>query len=349
MSATVDEKYMQRCLELAKSGFGTAAPNPMVGSVVVHNNKIIGEGYHHKCGEAHAEVNAINSVKDKSLLKESTIYVNLEPCAHYGKTPPCAELIVKNKIPKVVIGCIDSFAKVAGKGIEILKNAGCDVKTGILEKESLDLNKRFFTYHSKRRPYIILKWAETTDGFIDIERAPDSPIEQHWITNELSKKLVHKWRTEEDAFMVGTNTAQNDNPRLTVRDWSGRNPVRIILDRSLRLNKELHIFNQEAWTIIFNSKETRSENNLEFIKVDFNENILNNILEHLYNLEIQSVVVEGGLQLLQSFIDQKLWDEARVFIGNKKFYSGIKAPDFMGDLVCDEKIGDSRLLLYKPL
>jgi len=338
---------MIRCLELAKLGFGEAAPNPMVGSVIVHNNKIIGEGYHHKCGETHAEVNAINSVTDQSLLKDSTIYVNLEPCAHQGKTPPCADLIAEKKIPRVVIGCVDSFAKVAGKGIEKLKNAGCNVTVGILEQESIELNKRFFTFHEKKRPYIILKWAETTDGFIDLVRKATDPIEPHWITNDLAKKLVHKWRTEETAFMVGTNTARNDNPRLTARDWNGRNPVRVVIDRNLSLDTSLHIFNKEAKTIIFNSKKTETRENLEYVQIDFNDAMLDDVLNKLYTYDIQSIVVEGGQQLLSSFIDQKLWDEARLFIGNKQFFEGTKAPNFSGYLTAEEMIGDSRLMWYK--
>ena len=301
MSTIEDEKYMQRCLELAKLGLGEAAPNPMVGSVIVHKGKIIGEGYHHKSGDAHAEVNAINSVKDQALLTDSTIYVNLEPCAHYGKTPPCADLIVEKKVPRVVIGCVDSFAKVAGKGIEKLRKAGCDVKVGVLEQECLELNKRFFTFHEKKRPYIILKWDETTDGFIDVLRKPTDPIEPHWITNDLAKKLVHKWRTEETAFMVGTNTARNDNPRLTTREWSGRNPVRLVVDRSLSLDRSLYIFNNEAKTYIFNSKKTETIENLEFVKVDFDESILSNVLNRLYESDIQSIVVEGGRQLMQNY------------------------------------------------
>ena len=349
MSTTEDEKYMQRCLELAKLGFGEAAPNPMVGSVIVHQGKIIGEGYHQKAGKAHAEVNAINAVKDQSLLKEATIYVNLEPCAHFGKTPPCADLIVEKEIPRVVIGCVDSFAKVAGKGIEKLKNGGCEVEVGVLEQESIKLNKRFFTFHEKKRPYIILKWAETIDGFIDLVRKPSDPIEPNWITNDLAKKMVHKWRTEETSFMVGTNTAKNDNPRLTAREWSGRNPVRIVLDQGLSLDKSLHIFNNEATTIIFNTIKTENTANLKFIKVDFDKNMLSSILNELHRLDIQSIVVEGGRQLLTSFIEQNLWDEVRVFIGNKQFYEGIGAPILKGQLVKEEKIDDSVLRWYLPV
>jgi diaminohydroxyphosphoribosylaminopyrimidine deaminase / 5-amino-6-(5-phosphoribosylamino)uracil reductase len=342
-----DEKYMRRCLELARLGLGDAAPNPMVGSVIVHCGKIIGEGYHQKCGEAHAEVNAINSVKNKSLLKESTIYVNLEPCSHYGKTPPCADLIIEKKIPRVVIGCMDSFTKVAGNGIKKLKKANCDVITGVLEKESLELNRRFFAFHEKKRPYIILKWAQTLDGFIDMKRNANETPDSNWITNNLSKMLVHKWRTEESAFMIGTNTARNDNPQLTVRDWNGRNPIRIVLDRNLRLNTELHIFNSDAKTLIFNTLKDEIRANIEYIKLDFDSNMINTILEILYRKEIQSMVVEGGQKLLKSFINQNLWDEARVFTGNKNFYDGIKSPEFRGQFVTEAMLNDSHLTIYK--
>ncbi len=342
-----DKKYMQRCIELAKLGIGNAAPNPLVGSVVVHKGKIIGEGYHQKCGEAHAEVNAINSVKNKELLKNSTIYVNLEPCAHYGRTPPCADLIVANKIKRVVIGCVDSFAKVAGKGIEKLINGGCEVNVGILKKESLELNRRFFLFHSKKRPYIILKWAETKDGFIDKQRKSDELIEPIWITNKLSKKIVHKWRTQETAFMIGTNTAIKDNPQLNVREWNGRNPIRIVLDKELKLDKKLKIFDNSALTYIFNSKKNISVNNIHYFKVCFNNNVLNEIMNVLYKNKIQSVVVEGGSKLLNSIIKTNLWDEARVFIGNKTFTIGVKAPKF-NKMSCKEVyINETKLRYFR--
>ncbi len=342
---TDHQKYMKRCIELAKLGMGNVAPNPMVGSVIVHKGKIIGEGFHRQYGQAHAEVNAINSVKNKDLLKESTIYVNLEPCAHHGKTPPCADLILEKQIPKVVIACVDTFAKVAGKGIEKLRNSGCDVTVGVLEQESIDLNKRFFTFHNKKRPYIILKWAETIDGFIDISRRGKNAVEPYWITNSLSKKLVHKWRTEEAAFMVGTNTAINDNPQLTVREWKGRNPLRIVIDRELRLPQTLNIFDNEAKTIVFNSKKHNFADNIEFIKIKFNDS-LHEIINELYVRDIQSVVVEGGRLLLESFIQNNLWDEARVFIGNKKFKAGTKAPVFNEIPYSTEMINDSKLMLF---
>lgn len=343
---TNHEKYMKRCIELAKLAFGNAAPNPMVGSVIVHNDRIIGEGYHKKCGLAHAEVNAINSVKNKELLSSSTLYVNLEPCAHHGKTPPCSDLIVAKGIPNVVIGCVDIFAKVAGKGIEKLRKAGCNVTVGVLEQESIDLNKRFFTFHSKKRPYIILKWAETLDGFIDIDRRGKNPIEPYWISNKLSKKLVHKWRTQEDAFMIGTNTAINDNPQLTVREWHGRNPIRVVLDNKLRLPANLKLFDKQATTIVFNSLKNESYENVEYIKISFDNNMLNELISKLYTFDIQSVVIEGGRELLDSFIQKKLWDEARVFIGNKYFIKGTKAPKFSEIPDNVEMVGDSKLRHY---
>jgi diaminohydroxyphosphoribosylaminopyrimidine deaminase/5-amino-6-(5-phosphoribosylamino)uracil reductase len=341
-----DEKYMQRCIDLAKQGFGRTSPNPMVGSVIVHHGNVIGEGYHQKAGEAHAEVNAIHSVKDESLLSESTLYVNLEPCAHYGKTPPCADLIIQKKIPRIVIGCVDTFAKVRGKGIEKLRNEKCEVIVGILEKESIDLNRRFFTFHEKKRPYIILKWAQTLDGFIDMKRTETQFAESNWITNKLSKMLVHKWRTEESAFMVGTNTARNDNPKLTVRDWAGRNPIRIVIDRNLSLKNNLHLLNNESYTIIFNSLKSELIDKTEYIKIDFDLDPINEILEVLYLKEIQSIVLEGGQKLLNSFIQKKLWDEARVFTGNKLFYEGIKAPEFKGNLIAESKLEDSYLEIF---
>lgn len=337
---------MLRCLELAKNGLGTVAPNPMVGSVIVYEGKIIGEGYHQHYGEAHAEVNAINAVKNKAFLPESTLYVNLEPCAHFGKTPPCADLIIKNNIKKVVIGCMDTYSEVAGKGIERLKNAGIEVVVGVLEKESLKLNKRFFTFHNKKRPYIILKWAETKDGFVDIDRTNKQQTE-NWITSPLSKKLVHKWRSEEAAIMVGTNTALNDNPQLNVREWTGKNPIRIVLDLKLRLPKELHLFDKTIPTLVFNYQQEKLEDNLEYIKLNASKNIENQILEALYKRNIQSVIIEGGATLLQSFIDANLWDEARVFIGNKTFEKGLKAP-IIGKLACvEEKISTDLLLIFE--
>ena len=337
------ETYMNRCLELARRGLGSAAPNPMVGSVIVHNGKIIGEGYHQKCGEAHAEVNAINSVKNPKLLRESTLYVNLEPCAHYGRTPPCSKLIVEKEIPRVVIGCIDTFAKVAGKGIEMLKAGGCEVTTGVLEKESRDLNKRFFTFHEKKRPYVILKWAQTQDGFIDKLREKDSNEKAVWITNQLAKMLVHKWRTEESAIIIGTNTAELDNPQLNVREWTGRNPLRIVIDKDLRLSSKLHIFDNSIQTIVFTEKLIKDKSKTEYIQIDFEKDIIKQIFTELFNREIQSVIIEGGEILLNSIIKSGLWDEARVFTGKITFGKGIKAPEITGKTILREMIDDSEL------
>lgn len=343
-----DEKYLLRCLELAKNGLGNVAPNPMVGCVIVFDGKIIGEGYHQEYGKAHAEVNAIHSVKDKTLLKKSTLYVNLEPCAHFGKTPPCANLIVEHHIPRVVIGCVDSFSEVSGKGIEKLKNAGIDVSVGVLEKESLELNKRFFTFHNKKRPYIILKWAETKDGFIDVQRINEIAGQTHieidnWITSPLSKQLVHKWRSEEAAIMVGTNTALNDNPQLNVREWKGKNPTRVVVDLHDRLPQNLYVFDKSIPTLVFSLTKQEQENNLTFVKINDPKNLIQEVLDELYKRNIQSIIIEGGATLLQSFIDLNYWDEARIFVGNRKFTTGLKAPSLKGNLKTEELIDVDRL------
>jgi diaminohydroxyphosphoribosylaminopyrimidine deaminase / 5-amino-6-(5-phosphoribosylamino)uracil reductase len=311
----IHEKYIKRCIELAKNGLGTTYPNPLVGSVIVYNDQIIGEGWHQKAGCPHAEVNAIQSVIDKSLLSKATIYVSLEPCSHFGKTPPCSDLIIANKIPNVVIGTIDPFAKVAGTGIKKLIEAGANVTVGILEDECYELNKRFFTFHTKKRPYIILKWAESNDGFIaPITRKEQKPV---WITSELSRQLVHKWRSEEQAILVGTNTVLEDNPTLTTRNWIGNNPIRIVLDQTNKISKESHIFDNQAKTISISKNE-----------MPFDENLASNIASFLFEQNIQSVLIEGGTKTLQTFIDSNLWDEARVFKGAISFNKGIKAPEF---------------------
>ena len=309
----INEKYIQRCIELAKNGFPLAMPNPSVGAVIVYNDIIIGEGYTSSYGGFHAEVNAIQSVKDKSLLKKATIYVSLEPCSHHGKTPPCCDLIIENQIPNVVIGTLDTNKKVAGTGIKKLIEAGKNVTVGILEKECRAINKRFFTFHEKKRPYIILKWAETQNGYI----APfvKDKIEPVWITNQYSRQLVHKWRSEEQAILVGTQTVLDDNPTLNVRDWKGKNPIRIVLDQNNRISKESHIFDNQSKTIVLSKTE-----------IDFSKNIALQIADLLFQNNIQSVIIEGGRQTLQTFIDEKIWDEARVFKGTLFFENGIKAP-----------------------
>ena len=340
------EKYMNRCLELARLGAGDVAPNPMVGSVIVHDGKVIGEGFHQKCGEAHAEVNAINSVKDKKLLKSSTMYVSLEPCAHFGRTPPCSDLIIEHQIPHVVVGSVDPFAAVAGKGIEKMKRAGIQVDVGILEKECLWLNRRFFTFHQKKRPYLILKWAQTVDGFLDMDRSQMALGQPTWISNELSRRLVHKQRTEEAAILVGTNTALKDNPSLTVREWVGNQPIRILIDRQNRLPADLQLKSGKFPTIVFTENELETKPNLEFISLNFESDILQQILAFLYKRDIQSIIIEGGQHLLQSFIDQGLWDEAHVYYGNTYFIKGVSAPRLPVAPVKNENMHDTLLKFF---
>jgi diaminohydroxyphosphoribosylaminopyrimidine deaminase/5-amino-6-(5-phosphoribosylamino)uracil reductase len=342
------EIYMRRCLELAGLGIGNVSPNPMVGVVIVHNDKIIGEGYHQKYGEAHAEVNAVNQVVSKfdnyaELLKQSTIYVSLEPCAHYGKTPPCADLIIKHQIPKVIVGCRDPFDQVNGKGIEKLQAAGIEVIIGVLQEECRWLNRRFFTRVQKHRPYIILKWAQTEDGFF----APNDNS-QLWITGTESRKLVHQWRGEEDAILVGTNTAAIDNPQLNVRYGNGASPKRVIIDRKLKLNQGLNIFDQSVETFIFNEVKTEFDGKNKYIALeDFGRYVPEYILYQLYLQDIQSVIIEGGAHTLNAFIEAGLWDEARIFTGATILNNGIKAPQINGS--ADEEIlsGNDRLrILY---
>ncbi|MDC0204420.1 bifunctional diaminohydroxyphosphoribosylaminopyrimidine deaminase/5-amino-6-(5-phosphoribosylamino)uracil reductase RibD [Flavobacteriales bacterium] len=332
------EFFMKRCLELAQKGAGLVSPNPMVGSVIVYKGEIIGEGFHQKYGEDHAEVNAINSVNDKRLLNKSTLYVNLEPCAHFGKTPPCTNIIIENKIPKVIISCVDSFSEVSGKGIEKMKNEGIEVVVGILEKESRILNKRFFTFHEENRPYIILKWAKSSDGFI----APKNQNEPFWMTSYESKTLVHKWRSEEDAILVGRITAEKDNPSLTVREVTGSNPIRLVIDKNLKLSDNSNLFNSEVKTIVFNTIKSEIIGTNQFIKINFNY-LIKNILKELHKQNIQSVIIEGGRTTLQSFIDANIWDETRIFTANKLLVQGLKNPIIKGERILEEKIGDDKL------
>jgi len=339
-----DQTYMQRCLELAKLGAGNVAPNPMVGAVLVYEERIIGEGYHKKYGEAHAEVNCINSVNqaDIHLIEKSTLYVSLEPCAHYGKTPPCSELIIVKKIPKVVVGCRDSYEEVAGKGIENLKAAGVNVTVGLLEKECLELNKRFFTFHEQQRFYIILKWAQSNN-----HKIANTDHSRVLISNEETNRLSHKWRSEEAAILIGTNTALHDNPSLTTRHWPGNNPVRLVIDIGLKLPSSLVVFDHEAKTIVFNEIKQEQNENITFYKLN-SDNIVSQIVKALYESKIQSVIIEGGAKTLQSFIDNNLWDEARV-ITNSKFEidNGISAPDLKGEhLSFEEKIQNDIIKYY---
>jgi diaminohydroxyphosphoribosylaminopyrimidine deaminase/5-amino-6-(5-phosphoribosylamino)uracil reductase len=318
-----DEIYMQRCIELARMGKGMVAPNPMVGAVIVCDDKIIGEGFHKRFGEPHAEVNAIASVKDHSLFPQSTIYVSLEPCAHHGKTPPCADLLVQKGFKRVVIGCKDTHVKVGGKGIERLKKAGLEVEVGVLEKECRELNKRFFTFHEKQRPYVILKWAQSKDGFIDGPRL-NNEKGILWISSPETRSLVHKWRSEEQTILVGRKTVENDNPSLTVRDVYGNNPIRIIIDSQLKISGDVNIFSDEAPTIIFNRSRNEVKGSVEWIKIP--EVNTRYILEKLYERNILSVFVEGGSRTLQYFIFDNVWDEARVIVGEAVFGEGTKAP-----------------------
>ena len=317
-------------MELALLGLGKTAPNPMVGAVIVYDDKIIGEGFHRQYGDAHAEVNAINSVTDKNLLKESTIYVNLEPCSHFGKTPPCADLIIQHQFKRVVISNVDPNVKVRGKGIEKLRNAGIEVITEVLKDQGDELNKRFFIFHRKNRPYIILKWAQTGDRFIDIIRQPTDPKTSTWITNQEARMLVHKWRSEEQSILVGTNTAFMDNPQLNVRDWTGKNPIRIIIDRGLKLPKNLNLFNKKTSTLVFTQREMDEDDvkstNLEYTALPMEAYLPEFLLGELYRRQIQSVIVEGGAKVLNNFLEAQLWDEARVFTGKKYFGEGIPAP-----------------------
>jgi diaminohydroxyphosphoribosylaminopyrimidine deaminase / 5-amino-6-(5-phosphoribosylamino)uracil reductase len=338
--------YMQRCLELASNGLSRTSPNPMVGCVIEREGTVIGEGYHTRAGEPHAEVNAIQSVKEPGLLKECTLHVNLEPCAHFGKTPPCADLIVKMGIPRVNVGMLDPNPLVSGKGITKLRSAGIEVETGILEDQCRWLNRRFLKSIQDKRPWVILKWAQTLDGFIDIDRGNLASTPPVWITNEPARALVHKWRTEEQAIMVGSRTALLDNPRLDARLWHGKNPVRVTLDKNLDLPKHLHLFDKEIPTLVYSTLSSSKEKNLEIVHLDWTSDLLDQILLDLHNRGIQSLIVEGGEKTLQGFIEKGYWDEARIFTGDKLFGGGVKAPFIRGKLIETSFLGNSRLSLY---
>ena len=342
-----NEIFMRRCLELAELGIGNVSPNPMVGAVIVHNDVIIGEGYHRKYGEAHAEVNAVNEViknfnNYEILLRQSIIYVSLEPCAHYGKTPPCADLIIKHHIPRVVVGCRDPFDQVNGKGIEKLLTAGIEVIAGVLEKECKWLNRRFFTSVQKHRPYIILKWAKTMDGFF----AP-ADNRQYWITGPEARRLVHLWRSEEDAILVGKNTAAIDNPQLNVRLVSGKPPKRVVIDRRLELSAALNIFDQSVETLVFNEVRTDVNGKNKYIALeDFDRYVPQYILYQLYLQDVQSVIIEGGAATLTSFIEAGLWDEARIFTGDLLLKTGKKSPQIAGFIALECAIGSDKLTFF---
>jgi diaminohydroxyphosphoribosylaminopyrimidine deaminase/5-amino-6-(5-phosphoribosylamino)uracil reductase len=337
------EKFMQRCLELAAIGSGYVAPNPMVGCVIVANDLIIGEGYHKIFGGPHAEVNAFDEVENEDLLSSATLYVSLEPCSHFGKTPPCVDLIISKKIQRVVIGCRDSNPAVSGKGIDRLKRAGIEVIEGVLENECRWLNKRFFTFHERQRPYVVLKWAQTQDGYIDrIRGEASSGI--NWVTSETTKSLVHKWRSEEQSILVGRNTIINDNPSLTVREYDGRNPIRIVIDSQLQISGDQNIYSNEAPTIVFNRLKNDQKENVEWVKIP--ETSTSKILEELYKRGISSVFVEGGSRTLQYFIIDNVWDEARVLVGNTWFNEGVKAPVISKIPSDSYKFGEDKVYIY---
>ena len=336
------ELYMKRALELAMNGWGNVSPNPLVGCVIVHDGRIIGEGWHKKFGEAHAEVNAIDSVANKTILKESTLYVTLEPCSHTGKTPPCADLIVNHEVQKVVVANEDSNPLVAGRGIKRLRDAGVTVITGTLAEEAKQVNSRFFTFMEMKRPRIILKWAETADGFI-----ARTNNDSKWIGDVYSRQLVHKWRSQEDAVLIGSGTAWYDNPRLNVRDWSGRNPLRVVIDRYLKLGPNQNLFDRTQETICYNLVKQESYENLQYVQLNQNE-FLPSLIRDLYRRNIQSVIVEGGAQIINSFVKLNLWDEARIFISPQKFGAGIPAPRVTGVLLNAQKLDKDWLKVMIP-
>ena len=338
------EHYIKRCLQISKLGIGTTRPNPSVGAVLVVDDRIIGEGFTSPYGGNHAEVNAISAVKDPTLLATATMYVTLEPCSHFGKTPPCADLIIKNEIKKVVIGCLDSNVLVAGKGIERLQNAGCEVIVGVLEKECKAHHRRFFTFQIKNRPFIILKWAQTLDAYIAPKnRVTQTPV---WITNEVSRQLVHKWRSEEQSILVGTTTVLDDNPGLDVRHWKGEDPVRIVIDKELKIPANLKVYDGSVKTIFINETRTYAKGTIFFEKINFSEPIAIQICAVLIKHKIQSLIVEGGTKTIQTFIDENLWDEARVFSGEVHFNDGVNAPKLDVIPTKEENIKDDILKTY---
>jgi diaminohydroxyphosphoribosylaminopyrimidine deaminase/5-amino-6-(5-phosphoribosylamino)uracil reductase len=326
MEESEHNKFMRRCLELASGAEGMTYPNPLVGSVVVNNGKIIGEGYHLKAGGPHAEVIAISSVSDKSMLSESTLYVNLEPCSHFGKTPPCADFIIANKIPRVVIGTVDTSKKVSGKGVEKLKEAGCQVQIGVLETECRWLNRRFFTTNEKKRPWIILKWAQSSDGYLDVNRSENHETNPTWISGKPERSLVHKWRAAEQAILVGAGTIRADNPKLNVREWKGNDPVKIILSRSGVLGSNIAV-NETIGTVVVFTSNTGSKTGKEIqVKLEEGVSASNQVVDYLYRKGIQSLFIEGGAEVLNHFLSEGLWDEARIFTGTTYFKNGLKAP-----------------------
>jgi diaminohydroxyphosphoribosylaminopyrimidine deaminase/5-amino-6-(5-phosphoribosylamino)uracil reductase len=359
--------YMQRCLNLAKAGLREAMPNPSVGAVLVYNDRIIGEGFTSPYGGPHGEVNCLASVAeaDRHLIPHATLYVSLEPCSHYGKTPPCCDLIIQHQIKNIVVGTADPHEKVAGNGIRKLEEAGSNIIVGMLEKECRESNRRFFTFHKKKRPYIILKWAESADGYLSPKASSDDLIVEKssnlyiqseaveskkpiWITNKYSRQLVHKWRTEEAAILAGTQTVLDDNPQLDARDWQGKNPVRIVLDRTGKISGEYFVKNQKIKTIVLTEEiDLPNLDNLVYENVLFDKNLAASIADVLYSHNLLSVIIEGGTKTLQTFIDAGLWDEARVFKGTSIFNGGTRAPLLQGAPARRQMIVDDELLNYR--
>ena len=334
-------------MELASKGLGRTAPNPLVGCVIVHKDLIIGEGYHRLFGGPHAEVIAISKVQDPSVLADSTLYVNLEPCTHFGKTPPCVDLISEKKIPLVITGTADPNPIIAGKGIQILQEKGIHVISDILKTECIQLNRRFFTFHLKKRPYIILKWAQTRDNFIDYNRKENGAGRITWITDEASRRLVHKWRAEEQAILVGSRTVLLDNPQLTTRSWPGKSPLRIVIDRKGILSGDLHILDGSVETLIFTFMLKQDQHNIRYIKPDKDKDVIHSVLEYLYDINIQSLIVEGGKLMIDEFLHQNTWDEARVFTGDKDFGEGVPAPFIPSEPVNQIEFSKSILRVYR--
>ncbi len=346
MMETEDIKFMRRCLELASKAEGLTYPNPMVGSVIVYDGMILGEGYHVRSGESHAEVNAINSVTDKKKLRFSTLYVNLEPCSHFGKTPPCADFIISNAIPRIVIGTIDPSEKVSGKGVKKLRDAGCDVKTGVLDAECRRLNRRFFTFHEKKRPYITLKWAQSADGYLDIIRSEDHKTGPTWITGKPERVLVHKWRASEQAILVGAGTVRADDPMLNVREWTGPNPLKLILSSSGSFNEGSAVISTDINVVVFTHNSDKAIP--DTVKIILKENVPSavQISGYLRSSGIQSLFIEGGAEVINHFISTGLWDEARIFTGVDYFKGGVKAPLINGTLFSKTVFSGSSLEIY---
>ena len=329
------ELYMNRCIEIAKKGIGSTYPNPCVGCIIVYDNKILSEAYSSEYGGSHAEINAINKIKNKENLKKSTLYVTLEPCSHYGKTPPCCDAIVKHKISKVVIGTIDNSCKVNGSGIKKLKKNNIEVTYGVLEKECKELHKNFLHFNKNKRPYFILKWAQSADKFISpIKKTKNEPF---WISSQKSRQLVHKWRSEEHGILVGYNTIINDNPLLNVRDWKGKNPLRIVIDLDNKLEEHFNVFNDQSKTIKITKKD-----------IDLSLPFETEISKFLYKKNIQSIIVEGGKKTLNQFIENNLWDEARIFTSNKKMQMGLEAPKIDGKIMLEKQVSSDELKIIKP-